>query len=135
MGTAFVGFLYDIVGRRLTLFMSFFIGSLLIAAVPWTSPYVVPWLLVVRCAIQLCLCAPASSPLPADYIHKDSIGKGVAMQGIGVIVGEVLSMGILFRITANFEPWLAFATAGGVGLFFSFLFLILVKEPTLREKV
>lgn len=57
------------------------------------------------------------------------------MQGIGVIVGEVLSMGLLFRITANFEPWLAFATAGGVGLFFSFLFLIMVKEPTLREKV
>ncbi len=57
------------------------------------------------------------------------------MQGIGVIVGEVLSMGLLFRITANFEAWLAFATAGGVGLFFSFLFLIMVKEPTLREKV
>ena len=51
IGTAFIGYIYDIVGRRFTLFTSFFVGSLLIAVVPWTSPYVVPWLLIVRCAI------------------------------------------------------------------------------------
>jgi len=79
VGTAFIGYVYDIFGRRLTLFLSFFIGSILIALVPWTSPNVVPWLLVLRAAIQLCLCAPVSSPLTADYIHKDSIGKGVSM--------------------------------------------------------
>jgi MFS family permease len=51
IGTFFVGYVYDIVGRRLTLFFSFFIGSLLIGIVPLTSPYVVPWLLIVRVAI------------------------------------------------------------------------------------
>jgi MFS family permease len=135
VGTAFIGYIYDIFGRRLTLFLSFFLGSILIALVPWTSPYVVPWLLVLRALIQLCLCAPAASPLTADYIHKDSVGKGVAMQGIGVVIGEVISMGILFRVTANFEPWLAFATVGAVGLVISFFFLFMVKEPKLRVKV
>lgn len=129
IGTAFVGFVYDIAGRKLTLFTSFFIGSLLIAVVPWTSPYVTPWLLIVRCLIQLCLCAPAASPLSGDYIHKEHIGKGVAMQGCGIVIGEVLSMGILFRVTADFRPWLAFATCGCVGVLFSFFFLIMVKEP------
>lgn len=44
-------------------------------------------------------------------------------------------MGVLFRFTADFEPWLAFATCGAVGLFFSFIFLFIIKEPSLREKV
>ena len=51
IGTAFVGYIYDILGRRLTLFLSFFIGSLLIAFVPWTSPYIFPWLILVRILI------------------------------------------------------------------------------------
>lgn len=69
VGTAFVGYVYDILGRRLTLFISFLFGSIVLALVPWTSPYVVPWLLIVRCIIALAFCAPVSSPLPADYIH------------------------------------------------------------------
>lgn len=55
------------------------------------------------------------------------------MVAIGIVLGEVLSMGILFRLTANFAPWLAFATCGSVGLFFSFFFLFMVKEPKLRN--
>ena len=34
IGTFFVGFLYDILGRRVTLFVSFVLGSVLIAFVP-----------------------------------------------------------------------------------------------------
>jgi MFS family permease len=135
IGTFFIGYIYDIVGRRLTLFLSFFIGSILTALVPWTSPNVIPWLLILRAAIQLCLCAPASSPLTADYIHKDSIGKGVSMQGVGLVIGEVITMGLLFRLTAEMKPWLSFAIVGGIGLFFSFFFLFIVKEPKLRGPV
>jgi MFS family permease len=51
IGTFFIGYIYDIVGRRLTLFLSFFIGSILTALVPWTSQNVVPWLLILRAAI------------------------------------------------------------------------------------
>lgn len=133
IGTMFIGYIYDIVGRRLTLFSSFFIGSGLIALVPWTSPSVVPWLLVVRCAIQLTFCAPVSSPLPADYIHAGHIGKGVSMNAIGIVLGEVVSMGVLFRVTENMPPWLSFATCGAIGLFFSIFFLFMVKEPVIRE--
>jgi MFS family permease len=34
IGTFFVGYIYDIMGRRITLFLSFFIGSILIGIVP-----------------------------------------------------------------------------------------------------
>jgi len=51
------------------------------------------------------------------------------LQGLGIVIGEVISMGVLFRFTANFEPWLAFVTCGSVGVFFSFFFLFMVSEP------
>jgi hypothetical protein len=51
------------------------------------------------------------------------------MMGLGIVIGEVLSMGILFRFTADMEPWLAFTTCGIIGLIFSFFFLFMVKEP------
>lgn len=51
VGTAFVGYLYDILGRRFTLFLSFILGSIGIAFVPWTSPYVFPWLILVRIGV------------------------------------------------------------------------------------
>ena len=71
IGTFFIGFVFDILGRKWTLFTSFFVGSLLLAAIPWTSPKVYEGLLVVRVAIQLCFCAPVSHPLIADYIHRE----------------------------------------------------------------
>lgn len=55
------------------------------------------------------------------------------MTAIGVVLGEVLSMGILFRLTSDMVPWLAFATCGCVGLTFSFCFLFMIKEPQLRS--
>lgn len=51
IGTAFIGYVYDIMGRKFTLFTSFLIGSILICAVPWTAPNVLPWLLVIRLLI------------------------------------------------------------------------------------
>jgi len=68
LGTFLIGFVFDILGRKLTLFFSFFVGSLLLAAIPWTAPKVYEGLLIVRIVIQLCFCAPVSNPLIADYI-------------------------------------------------------------------
>ena len=51
LGTFFIGFVFDILGRKLTLFLSFFVGSILLAAIPWTSPKVYEGLLVVRVVI------------------------------------------------------------------------------------
>lgn len=135
IGTFFIGFVFDILGRKITLFLSFFVGSILLAVIPWTAPKLYEGLLVVRVLIQLCFCAPVSSPLPADYIHREAIGMGTSMQGIGLVIGEVISMGVLFRLTVDMDPVYGFAIAGGLGLFFSFCFLFIVKEPQLRKSL
>ena len=86
-------------------------------------------MLLVRIFFTLSVAAPASNPLLADYIHRDSIGKAATLVGLGYIVGEVLSMGVLFKATASFNPPLAFGTTAIVGALFSLFFLIFVKEP------
>lgn len=77
---------------------------------------------------------PASSPLLADYVHKDALGKASALIGIGFVLGEIVSMGVLFKITAPMSHNAAFLTCALVGLAFASLFLFIVKEPQLREK-
>ena len=132
-GTFTSGYVYDIVGRRLTLFLSFSIGAALIFFIPYTAPHVFPWLFAIRILFQICMTAPACCPLVADYIHKDSIGKAASLIGVGYVVGEVLSMGVLFKVTAEMSHKTAFLTVAIVGITASVVLLFLVKEPRLRE--
>ena len=134
VGVFVSGYIFDIAGRRWTLFVSFSLGSFFVFLIPYTAPHVFPSLFTVRILFQICLTAPVSSPLLADYIHKDSLGKASALIGMGFVVGEVLSMGILFKITANMSHKAAFLTAGIVGVAVASMFLGIVKEPLLRKK-
>lgn len=133
VGTFIAGYLYDIIGRRFTLFISFFLGSALVFCIPYTAPRVFPSLLSVRVCITLCFAAPAANPLIPDYVHKDSIGKAAVLVGVGFIIGEVVSMGLLFNITKPMTAYNAFLTAAALGGVCSCFFLFLVKEPQLRE--
>lgn len=133
VGTFFVGFLFDILGRRLTLFLSFFLGGGLISAVPWTSPNVLPGLMTVRILIQLTFCAPISNPLSADYIHKEALGRGAALYGIGVVIGEVIAMGVFFNLTRDWSAEYSFGCVGLVAAVFAFAFIFMIKEPKLRD--
>jgi MFS family permease len=134
IATFFSGYLFDIFGRKITLFVSFLGASLLLAAVPWTSPNVYPWLLVIKIFIGILTSGTLSNPLIADYIHKTALGKAASLGALGFVSGEVLSMGVLFTLTKDMNPYWAFATAAGVSLVVTFMFLCIVKEPKLRNK-
>ena len=134
VGTFSAGYLFDIMGRKVTLFSTFIAGSVFVFCIPYTSPSVFPGLLMVRMMITTCFSAPASNPLLADYVHKDAIGKAAALIGFGYIVGEVIAMAILFRVTKPMTEYNAFLTVALVGAICSTLFLCLVKEPQLRKK-
>jgi predicted MFS family arabinose efflux permease len=93
--TFFIAYIYEILGRKITLAMSFFLTSIIFYYLPYTAPNY-NYLIVARCMIGVTMSAPLSHPLIADYIHKKSRGKAIAMSGIGFVVGEVLAMGFLF---------------------------------------
>lgn len=131
VGSIFAGYIFDIFGRRLTLTISLIVCSVLVAAVPWTSPYILPWLVVIKVAIQLMLCVHVTNPLAADYIEGDALGRGHALSGIGVVVGEVVCLGILFRLTGNLDPKISFAWAGVTGIVLTCTLYFMIKEPDL----
>ena len=128
------GYVYDIVGRRLTIYISFATASTLMYFIPHMAPDVFPNLLLLRMAIAIAMVPPVSSPLIGDYLTKDSIGKGAALVGVGYIIGEILSMGVLFTITHNMKAPAAFLTVALVCNAISVIFLFIVREPLLRSR-
>jgi MFS family permease len=65
--TFFVSYVYEILGRKSTLFMSFFLTSIVFYFLPYTAPNF-NYLIVARCLIGVTMSAPLCHPLIADYI-------------------------------------------------------------------
>ena len=61
------------------------------------------------------------------------MGLAAVAASMGTITGEVISMGILFPITANMNAYWTFSLASGVVAGLAFVMLIGVKEPKLRS--
>lgn len=93
-----VGYAFEILGRKWTIFLSFASTAMIYVWIPFTAPSY-PMLVFARCAIGVTMAAPISHPLIADYVHKKSQGKAVALQGIGLVAGELFAMGVLFNMT------------------------------------
>lgn len=127
LSAAVAGYIFDIFGRRLTIFLCLAIASVLTAVTPWTEPSFI-WLVVLKCVATFFINIPVCNPLCADYISREAIGRGVSINGVGAIMGEVLSMGVLFRITANMNEKMAFGTAGATCLVFSCIIGLMVTE-------
>ena len=72
---------------------------------------------------------PTAHPLIPDYIKRASRGKAIALNGVGIVVGEVFSMGVLFNLTKDMDYKHAFKVAGGLLFAFSIFFLFAVKDP------
>lgn len=98
----FIGYAYDILGRKITLFTSTLLSAIFMFLIPF-APTVYPWLYIIRMAISITYAAPNAQPLVADYVKKNSRGKATALYALGFIVGDLFTFGILFNITKHFE--------------------------------
>ena len=108
--------------------MSILLSSLAMAGIPWTAPSLVPWLFVVKCTSAFVVNIPVSHPLCADYLDKSSIARGAAINSLGAILGEVLSMGVLFRLTADMGEKEAFGVAAGVSFIAGLIIFTMVTD-------
>jgi hypothetical protein len=57
----------------------------------------------------------------------------MSLGGLGIVIGEILCMGVLFRITKTMDPKYAFGLAGLSGVLLTFLLLFMIKEPAPEE--
>ena len=118
----------------MTLFLALTAASILTFALPYTSPSVYPWLLLDKILLSLAITAPAANPLYGDYIQREHVAKGTALTGLGVVVGEVVSMGGLLQITKHMSYRMAFLLCAACAEVIAIALLFLVKEPKLRER-
>ena len=130
--TGFISYVYELLGRRWTIFYSYLNTAIVMASIPYTAPSYTR-LLIVRCLMGVTMAAPVSHPLIPDYIKRSSRGQAVAMAGIGFVFGEVFSMGVLFNLTKRMSFKNAFAITCAIITIFGIYFLITVKEPDMKE--
>lgn len=130
--TFLISYVFEILGRKLTLFISFFLTSILYYLIPYTAPNY-NYLIIVRCLIGVTMAAPISHPLVADYVKIDSRGKATALIGCGMVLGEVTTMGVIFNYTKNMTFFKAFKTVSLIILGFSFYYLIFIKDPNMKN--
>jgi uncharacterized membrane protein YjfL (UPF0719 family) len=72
------------------------------------------------------------APLVPDYVHKDSIGKAVAFSLMGISLGVVASLGVLFEYTKDLDPLISWRIMGAVMLIFAIGMLLMISEPPER---
>ena len=72
-------------------------------------------------------------PLIPDYVVRKSRGKAVALTGVGLVVGEVFSMGVLFKYTMSMTYKDAFLLTGSFIIFLSLLFFLIIRDPDLEH--
>ena len=78
VATFFTSYVYELVGRKLTIFFSYFFTAALFVAMPYTAPNL-NHLIAVRAAIGVTMSAPLASPLIADYVKRSSRGRAIAL--------------------------------------------------------
>lgn len=74
-----MGFVFDIFGRRITVFVSVFGGALVLLIAPLGAPDVSPFVYIIRGVYVIFTIGSSVHPLVNDYVQKESRGKASAL--------------------------------------------------------
>ena len=130
--TFFVSYVFDLFGRRYTLFLSYVLTAFIFLGTPCTSPNY--WMLAIaRCLVGVTMAAPTSHPLINDYVRKNSRGKAVALNGCGVVIGELFTMGILLNYTKEMTYYQSFLISFILIMIFAFFLFFNVIDPDMKS--
>ena len=87
--TPFMGYAYDIVGRKGIIITCIFILAVVFAFLPFSAPFI--WLLIIfRTVIGFLIRFTLSNPLVLDYIRSESRGLGMGLITYGFVFGKVI---------------------------------------------
>jgi MFS family permease len=127
-----VGYIYDILGRRFTIFFSLIPAAILMMYLPDVAPSI-PGLIIFRSGIVMAVNTLSSHPFINDYICKETRGRAIALQSTGVVIGDLMTFVVVLNITRGMTPYGRFKFFGFTIIAIACLFLYLVKEPRFKE--
>ena len=127
------GFIYDIFGRRWTIFCSFFLSGLCILSMPLGAPR--QWVYIVgNCLFNFVLSPIRASPLVLDYVTKQSRGTAISFGTMGFSIGVILSLSVVFEFTKDLDPRYSWGTMSASLVIFSFALLAMIDEPRILKQ-
>lgn len=95
ISSIFIGYVFDLAGRKITIAVSFVLFVIALAAMPYTAPSL-GLLIFTRILVGIALSIQLGNPLLIDYVTKECRGKATVLQNGGFILGQLLGMGLLF---------------------------------------
>ena len=134
LSSTIASYAYEILGRNLVLTVSYLLTGVVYVWMPYTAPNYT-WLIVSRCCIAFTFAPPISHPLVNDYIVKKYRGRAASLNGMGVIIGELFSMGVLLKFTEDMTYYDAFVIVAFVIWAFTLYFYCYVVDVDLGAAV
>lgn len=95
IASIFIGYVYDLLGRKITIGISFVLFVIALTWMPFTAPSL-PTLIFTRILVGIALSIQLGNPLIIDYVIMESRGKATVFQNAGFVLGQLLGMGLLF---------------------------------------
>ena len=69
------------------------------------------------------------APLVPDYVMKESIGKAMAFSLMGLSIGVIFSLGVLFEFTKDLDPKYSWRIMAFIMVLFAIGTLFMISEP------
>lgn len=124
-----VGLIFDLLGRKIFLFLLLAISSASLYLIPKSAPNLTLYI-ILSSILSIFMAAAFNAPLGTDYFKKEDLGKGTALAMMGYQSGIIFSMLVVFAKTKDMDPSAAFAISASLVAFTAILTLFMVKEPT-----
>lgn len=129
----FGGIIYDLLGRRATVYLMLVIGALSTFPLPFgflmerPAIYYTSFKVIFNCSIIPLI----MNPFINDYVQVYDRGLAMGMQNLGLTCGSLLSVGGLYTLTTMLQPDTAFALLCIMQLFWVLLIMGtgMITEP------
>jgi MFS family permease len=134
IASPFIGLIYDMIGRRMTVIISYILIATGLVFVPISAPNIF-FVSLSRGCMGVGIQIQISNPMINDYVVKETRGKAFLLNGMGYVLGETFAMAILFNLTRNLDPKFSFALVaaviGGLGILVLF---VIVEADSLKTR-
>lgn len=129
-----IGFLFDLLGRKMVTSVTFLIGAISTFLIPVVSPSVISYNIVRVIYVQT-LVVMLSNPFINDYVTVQSRGIATGFQMIGLTMGNLISVGGLFTITSLIDDKvIAYGIVAGLQVVWAILVYFMISEPNIRNE-
>ena len=124
----FSGFIFDIYGRRLTIYWFIILSGFAIVCTPLVAPSQSLFMLCI-CIISLFMTPATMSPLTQDYVIPEDQGKALAIGQMGLALGVVMSLTVLFTFIVKLDPIVGWGILATILISWGLITLGIISEP------